>query len=66
MKKNKEDAPLKKLLDVFKQLHINLLFVKALSEMPKSAKLMKELLTNKRKLEEASMVALSEHYSSIL
>ncbi|KAA3464785.1 RNA-directed DNA polymerase (Reverse transcriptase), Ribonuclease H-like protein [Gossypium australe] len=47
-------------------IHINLPFVEAISQMPKYAKFLKELLTNKRKLEEVSMVELNEECSAIL
>ncbi|KAA3483691.1 Aspartic peptidase [Gossypium australe] len=38
----------------------------AISQMPKYAKFLKELLANKRKLEEVSTVELNEEYSAIL
>eukprot|EP00257_Ricinus_communis_P019363 XP_015578336.1 uncharacterized protein LOC107261717 [Ricinus communis] len=40
---------------VEEKLHINIPFVEALSQMPKYAKFLKELLSRKRKLEEVSM-----------
>ncbi|KAD4586318.1 hypothetical protein E3N88_23919 [Mikania micrantha] len=55
-----------KFLDLFKQLHINLPFVEALSQMPKYAKFLKDLLTNKQKLEELSHVILNEECSAVL
>ena len=58
MKKDKKNAQFKKFWDILKQLHINLPIVEALSQMPRYAKLIKELITNKHKLEEASTVSL--------
>lgn len=66
LKQDKEDAQFKKFLNVFKQLHINIPFVEALSQMPKYAKFMKDLLTNKRKLEELETVALSGNCSAVI
>src|SRR5262249_23743115 len=55
-----------KFLDLFKQLHINLPFVDALTQMPNYAKFLKEILSNKRKLEDVSTVTLNEECSAIL
>lgn len=38
----------KMFMDLLKQVHINMLFVKALSQMLKYAKFLKDLLTNKK------------------
>ncbi|XP_076912620.1 uncharacterized protein LOC143570983 [Bidens hawaiensis] len=43
-------------LDMLKKLHVNISFIEALSNMPKHAKFLKYLLTNKKKLEELSTV----------
>lgn len=51
---------------MFKTLYINVLFVEALAQMARYAKFLKELLTNKRKLEEVSTVTLSEECSAII
>ncbi|GKB34108.1 putative nucleotidyltransferase, ribonuclease H [Tanacetum coccineum] len=65
-KKEKEAEQYSKFLDLFKQLHINLPFVETLSQMPKYAKFLKDLLTNKKKLEDLSTVVMSEEYSAVL
>ncbi|KAK5786136.1 hypothetical protein PVK06_040765 [Gossypium arboreum] len=59
-------AQFDKFIKLFKQLHINLPFVEAISQMPTYAKFLKELLTNKRKFEELSTVELNEECSAIL
>ncbi|XP_022883519.1 uncharacterized protein LOC111400336 [Olea europaea var. sylvestris] len=56
----------KKFLDVFKKLHINIPFAEALAQMPSYAKFMKDILSNKRKLEDNEIVMLTEEYSTIL
>ncbi|XP_076954471.1 uncharacterized protein LOC143628913 [Bidens hawaiensis] len=53
-------------LDMFKQLKINLPFVEALQHMPKYAKFLKDLLSNKKKLEGLSTVCLNEGCSAVV
>ncbi|XP_076893462.1 uncharacterized protein LOC143545448 [Bidens hawaiensis] len=53
-------------LDMFKQLKINLPFVEALQHMPKYAKFLKDLLSNKKKLEGLSTVCLNEGCSAVI
>ncbi|XP_039138757.1 uncharacterized protein LOC120276091 [Dioscorea cayenensis subsp. rotundata] len=60
------DKQFKRFLDLLKQLHISVPFVEALSQMPKYAKFLKDLLTNKRKSKEVSTVTLSEGSSALL
>ncbi|XP_022856217.1 uncharacterized protein LOC111377370, partial [Olea europaea var. sylvestris] len=50
----------KKFLEVFKKLHINILLVDALFQMPSYAKFLKDILSNKRKLEDHETVMLTE------
>ncbi|XP_039126983.1 uncharacterized protein LOC120263159 [Dioscorea cayenensis subsp. rotundata] len=66
LKQDKEEAQFKKFLNVFKQLHINIPLVEALTQMPKYAKFMKDLLSNKRKLEELETVALPRNCSAMI
>ncbi|GJX12484.1 hypothetical protein Tco_0204242 [Tanacetum coccineum] len=47
LRKEKEEAHQRKFLENLKQLHINLPFIEALAQMPKYAKFLKSLLTNK-------------------
>ncbi|CAL1407579.1 unnamed protein product [Linum trigynum] len=56
----------RKFMDMLKQVNISMPFVEAVSKMPKYAKFMKDLLTNKRKLVEMSMVVLNEECFVIL
>lgn len=66
LKQDKEDALLKKFFNIFKQLHINIPLIEALSQMPKYIKFTKDLLTNKRKLEEIEIVALTGNCLTVL
>ncbi|KAI3827869.1 hypothetical protein L1987_01957 [Smallanthus sonchifolius] len=47
-------------LDMFRQLKDNLPLIETLQRMPKYGKFLKDLLSNKKKLEEGSKVSLSE------
>ncbi|GKB36254.1 DNA-directed DNA polymerase [Tanacetum coccineum] len=58
--------PVKKFLENLKQLHINLPFFEALAQMPKYAKFLKGLLTNKARLEEACKIIMNERCSALL
>ncbi|XP_076933893.1 uncharacterized protein LOC143599957 [Bidens hawaiensis] len=66
LKNERLEAQYGKFLELFKQLHIKVPFIEALSQMPKYAKFLKDVLTNKRKLEELSHVTLNEECSTIL
>nr|GEW43674.1 hypothetical protein [Tanacetum cinerariifolium] len=61
LKKHKKDDRDERLLLIFKQIHINMSFLKAMTHMPKGAKVLKDLLSHKEKLKKAaSSVKLSE------
>lgn len=64
--KDQQDEQFEKFMDMFKTLHINASFVDVLAQMRCYAKFLKELLTNKKKLEDVSMVTLSEECSVVL
>ncbi|KAI3742850.1 hypothetical protein L1987_60546 [Smallanthus sonchifolius] len=66
LKKEKLEKEYGKFLGLFKQLHVNLPFIKALTQMPNYAKFLKGVLTKKRKLEELSHVILNEECSAVL
>ncbi|XP_022019291.1 uncharacterized protein LOC110919328 [Helianthus annuus] len=66
LKKQKMEEHYGKFLELFKQLHINLPFVEALAQIPKYAKFLKDILSNKKKLEELSQVTLNEDCSAVL
>ncbi|GJX53124.1 reverse transcriptase domain-containing protein [Tanacetum coccineum] len=66
LRKEKDKAQQKKFLENLKQLHINLPFIEALAQMPKYAKFLKGLLTNKARLEEACKIIMNERCSAVL
>ena len=61
----KLDLRFQKLLEVLTKLYINIPFTDAL-QMPSYAKFLKEILSNKRKLEEHKTVALTEECSAAI
>ncbi|GJX68211.1 DNA-directed DNA polymerase [Tanacetum coccineum] len=66
LRKEKEEARQRKFLENLRQLHINILFIEALAQMPKYAKFLKGLLSNKTRLEEACTVTMNERCSAVL
>jgi len=63
MAKAKLDLQFGKFLEVLKKLYVNIPFTEVLSEMPSYAKFLKEILSNKRKLEDHEMLSLTEESS---
>ena len=53
-------------MDVFKNLHINIPFADALEQMPSYVKFMKDILSQKRRLDDFEKVNLTEECSAIL
>ncbi|XP_073137525.1 uncharacterized protein [Henckelia pumila] len=66
LKKAKLDSQFAKFLEVFKKLNINISFADALMQMSSYAKFLKEILSNKRKLEEHAMISLTENCSALV
>ncbi|XP_073120537.1 uncharacterized protein [Henckelia pumila] len=66
LKKAKLDSQFSKFLEVFKKLHINIPFADALLQMPIYAKFLKEILASKRKIEEHTIVNLTENCSALV
>lgn len=64
--KKKLDEQFAMFLEIFKKIHINIPFANALEQMPNCIKLMKEVMSKKRKLEEFEIVKLTEECSAIL
>ena len=55
-----------KFLDIFKKIEINIPFSEALTQMSIYAKLMKDILSRKRKIAEEGIVSLIETYSAVI
>ena len=66
LRKNILDKQFGRFMDIFKNLHINIPFSKALEKMPGYVKFMKKVLSKKRKLGEYETVTMSEECSAIL
>ncbi|GJV20190.1 hypothetical protein Tco_1369210 [Tanacetum coccineum] len=64
--REKEKEQFRKFFKNLQQLSINIPLVEALEQMPKYAKFMKDLLTNKAKFKETSKVTLNERCSAVL
>ncbi|XP_048432231.1 uncharacterized protein LOC125473453 [Pyrus x bretschneideri] len=62
---NKKDSD-KEILDTFRQVQVNLPLLDAIKQVPKYAKFLKELCTNKRRFNDQETVALSEEVSAVL
>ncbi|GKC15676.1 reverse transcriptase domain-containing protein [Tanacetum coccineum] len=56
----KADIQIHSFLQMFKKIHFNISFAEALAHMPKFAKMVKDLLTNKEKLLELANTPLNE------
>ncbi|CAJ2661899.1 unnamed protein product [Trifolium pratense] len=54
------------ILDVFKKVEVNIPLLEAIKQIPKYAKLLKEMCTNKRKLKGNSRVNMSRNVSAII
>jgi len=58
---------LKKFVELLKKLHVNIPFIEAIIQMPSYVKYLKEILTNKRKIDDdVDTVGLTEEYSAII
>ncbi|XP_057985265.1 uncharacterized protein LOC131170211 [Hevea brasiliensis] len=64
--KVKLDKQFRKFFEVLKKLYINIPFTDAISQMPSYAKFLKEILSNKRRLENYETVTLTEECSALL
>nr|GEW53609.1 reverse transcriptase domain-containing protein [Tanacetum cinerariifolium] len=63
---DKADIQIHNFLQMFKKIHFNISFAEALAYMPKFAKMVKDLLTNKEKIIELANTPLKENYSIVL
>ncbi|XP_031131854.1 uncharacterized protein LOC116033238 [Ipomoea triloba] len=61
-----DNAKYDKFLQMLRQLHIDMPFIDALGEMPRYAKFLKDILSNKKRLAEIATVVLGEECSTIL
>jgi hypothetical protein len=66
LKPPKKNAQFVEILEVFKQVQINIPFLDAIQQVPSYAKFMKDLVTIKRKTNVPKKAYLTEQVSSIL
>ncbi|RDX89275.1 hypothetical protein CR513_29018, partial [Mucuna pruriens] len=52
LKDKKKDNKFARFLEIFRKIHINILFIEVITQMPNYAKLLKNIMSNKKKLEE--------------
>ncbi|CAN6571013.1 unnamed protein product [Malus baccata var. baccata] len=64
--KSKKEQTDKEILDTFRKVQVNLPLLDAIKQVPKYAKFLKELCTNKRRFNDQETVALSEEASAVL
>ncbi|CAL9000822.1 unnamed protein product [Prunus brigantina] len=62
----KKEENEKDILETFKKVQINIPLLNAIAQIPKYAKFLKDLCTNKRRFKEHEQVALSEEVSAVL
>ncbi|CAL2277581.1 unnamed protein product [Prunus armeniaca] len=66
LSKSKKDQGLDEIMETFKKVQINIPLLNAIAQIPKYAKFLKDLCTNKRRFKEHEQVALSEEVSAVL
>ncbi|CAN6583732.1 unnamed protein product [Malus baccata var. baccata] len=64
--KSKKEQTDKEILDTFRKVQVNLPLLDAIKQVPKYAKFLKELCTNKRRFNDQETVAFIEEVSAIL
>ncbi|XP_062006666.1 uncharacterized protein LOC133723817 [Rosa rugosa] len=63
---SKKDQEEKDVLETFRKVQVNIPLLDAINQIPRYAKFLKELCTNKRKYKEKETIALSEEVSAVL
>src|SRR5256886_7154548 len=66
LKRQADEKQYSKFLNMFRSLHINVPFADLLEQMPKYAKFLKEIISNKKRLSEHETVMLTEEISALL
>nr|GEY31632.1 hypothetical protein [Tanacetum cinerariifolium] len=62
----KDEVQIQKFCQMFKQLHLNITLAEALVLMPKYQKMLKALLSNKKKLQELANTPLNKNFSAVI
>ncbi|CAL9024861.1 unnamed protein product [Prunus brigantina] len=66
LSKTKKDQGFDEIMETFKKVQINIPLLIAIAQIPKYAKFLKDLCTNKKRFKEHEQVALSEEVSAVL
>ncbi|CAL8993318.1 unnamed protein product, partial [Prunus brigantina] len=66
LSKSKKDQGFDEIMETFKKVQINIPLLNAIARIPKYAKFLKDLCTNKRRFKEHEQVALSEEFQKAL
>ncbi|XP_062109887.1 uncharacterized protein LOC133821759 [Humulus lupulus] len=66
LKKTKKEEVDKEILDTFRKVEVNIPLLDAIKQVPRYAKFLKELCTNKRKLRGNEKVSVGENVSAVL
>ena len=66
VKNEEQDMQFSKFLTMFRKLHINIHFAEAIAQMPKYAKFLKDIISNKKKLADFETIGLSEECSAVV
>ncbi|XP_078163505.1 uncharacterized protein LOC144558538 [Carex rostrata] len=66
LKNERTDRQFAKFLELLKQLHVNLPLTEVMTQMPVYTKFFKDILSNRRKLEEVQMVSLDSNGSAMV
>ena len=64
--KSKNEGQFKKFVELLKQLNITIPFTEAITQMPSYAKFLKQILSNKKNLEDSETVMLTAGCSAII
>ncbi|KAK8576727.1 hypothetical protein V6N13_015160 [Hibiscus sabdariffa] len=62
LKKHKEDLQFQKFVSMLDQFHINIPFLEAIDQVPSYAKILKDIVTKKRKVESYETIAVASEY----
>ncbi|XP_027120640.1 uncharacterized protein [Coffea arabica] len=66
LKKDGQDREFEKFFKMFKQLHINIPFIDAITQIPSYARFLKDIMSRKRKIVDNEMIALTEECSALI
>ena len=66
LQKARREEQFSKFLDIFKKIEINIPFVEAINQMPNYEKILKDILSKKRKIAEEGIVNLTATCSAVI